>query len=286
MILVTGATGQLGSAIINFLLKKLPASQLAGLTRDENKGAGLNEKGIDIRVGDYDDTDSLDRAMQGIDRVLLIAGTDEHKRVQQHQNVVEAAKKAGVSCIAYTSRALKDRNSLVNRLMDGHFLTEDYIKASGLAYVLFRNILYMDVIPIYAGKQALDTGIYLPAGRGRASYALRSDMAEAIANWLATGDCENRTYTLTNSESYSFDDVAAALTTLSGKQVTYTAVGDSEYVTLMNQRGAPARMVQIITSFLTDIKNGQEEEVSPDLSTLLGRKPASLQEGLKGLFNL
>ena len=106
------------------------------------------------------------------------------------------------------------------------------------------------------------------------------------ANWLATGDCENRTYKLTNSETYSFNDVAAALTSLSGKAVNYTAVEDSEFMTLMNERGAPARMAQVLMGFLTDIKNGQEEEVSPDLENLLGRKPTSLQDGLKVLFNL
>ncbi len=236
MILITGATGQLGSAIIDVLLKKLPPAQIVALTRDENKAIPLNEKGVTVRLGNYDNKDSLDRAMQGIDRVLLIAGTDEHKRAQQHKNVVEAAKKAGVPCIGYTSRALKDRNTLVNRLMDGHFLTEDYIKASGLTYVLFRTILYMDTIPIYAGKQAINMGIYLPAGQGKAAYALRSDMAEAMANWLAEGDYENRTYTLTGRESYSFGDVAAALTTLSGKPVTYTAVEDAEFMSLMSAR--------------------------------------------------
>ena len=151
MILITGATGQLGSATINFLLKKLPASQIAALVRDENKAANLKESGVAIRIGAYDDMTSLEKAMRCIDTVLLIAGTDEDKRVQQHQNVVNAAQKAGVQRIAYTSRALKDRSTLVNRLMEGHFQTEDYIKASGLTYTLFQNILYMDVLPQFVG---------------------------------------------------------------------------------------------------------------------------------------
>lgn len=121
MILVTGANGQLGTAVVQNLLKKTSADQIVALVRDEKKALALKEHGVDVRVGNYDDTASLDMAMRGVERVLLIAGTDEDKRVQQHQNVVDAAQKAGSHCIVYTSRMLKDRNTLVNQLMLGHF---------------------------------------------------------------------------------------------------------------------------------------------------------------------
>jgi NAD(P)H dehydrogenase (quinone) len=287
MILVTGATGQLGTAVITNLLKKTSASQIAALVRDESKAAALKEQGVDIRVGSYDDTVSLARAMQGIEKVLLIAGTDEDNRLRQHQNVVDAAKKAGVQCIAYTSRALKDRNTLVNKLMEGHFQTEDYIKECGLDYTLSRNILYMDTIPQFmGGEKVFEMGINLPTGNGRVPYALRSEMGEAIANALLESDRSNRIYKLTGSESYSFDDVAATLTDLSGKAVGYTPIEKSAFEAQMKERGVPEMMIERVTGFLTDIKNGQEAEVSPDLESLLGRKPASLREGLKVLFNL
>jgi NAD(P)H dehydrogenase (quinone) len=285
MILVTGATGQLGAAVIKTLLEKTSATQVAALVRDESKASDLKEKGVDIRVGSYDDTASLDRAMQGIEKVLLIAGTDEENRLQQHQNVVDAAKKAGVQCIAYTSRTLKDRNTLVNQLMLGHFQTEDYIKASGLNYTLFRNVLYMDTIPQFVGgEKVFETGIYFPTGHGRVPFALRSEMGEAIAHVLLESDRSNRIYKLTGSETYSFDDVAATLSDLSGKKVAYTPADKSAFETQMKERGTPEAMVQKVVGFLTDIKNGQEEEVSPDLENLLGRQPTSLKEGLKVLF--
>ena len=286
MILVTGATGHLGSATLNFLLKKRPASQLAALVRDERKAANLKENGIDIRVGSYDDTASLDRAMQGVETVLLIAGTDEVNRLQQHQNVVNAAHKAGVYRIAYTSRALKDRSTLVNRLMDGHFQTEDYIKASGMTYTLFQNILYMDTIPQFVGPAVFDTGIHLPTGYGRVAFALRDDMGEAMANALAAGGSDNNVYRLTGSEAYSFTDVAVTLTDLSGKKVDYTPAETSAFETGLKGRGLPEVMIQRITGFLTDIKNGQEADVSHDMENLLGRKPVSLKNGLKTLYNL
>jgi NAD(P)H dehydrogenase (quinone) len=286
MILVTGATGHLGSATINSLLKNCPPSQLAALVRHENKAAALKESGVNIRVGSYDDTASLDKAMQGVEKVLLIAGTDEDNRVQQHKNVVDAAKKAGVSFIAYTSRTLKDRSTMANQLMEGHFQTEDYIMASGLTYALFRNVLYMDAIPQFVGANVFDTGIHLPAGHGRVPFALRKEMGEAIANGLVANTSVNKVYTLTGSQAYSFADVAATLTDLTGKEVTYTPTEPSTFATQLKERGMPDMIVQRIIGFLTDIKNGQEDEVSSDLENLLGRKPASLKEGLKALYNL
>jgi NAD(P)H dehydrogenase (quinone) len=288
MILVTGATGQLGTAVVNHLLKKTSANQVTALVRDESKASALKEKGVDIRVGNYDDPTSLDSAMQGIEKVLLIAGTDEDEdnRLRQHQNVVDAAKKAGVKYIAYTSRNLKDPNTLVNKLMVGHFQTEDCIKASGLKYVLFRNALYMDTIPLFVGERVFDIGINLPTGDGRVSFALRSEMGEAIANALLASSGNNRIYQLTGSESYSFGDVAATLSDLSGKKVGYTSVKKSAFESQMKERGTPSAVVEKIVGFLTDIKNGQEAEVSPDLANLLDRKPASIKEGLKVLFDL
>lgn len=286
MILVTGATGQLGRSVVQTLLQKTSADQIAVLVRDERKAADLKEQGVIIRVGEYDDIASLDRAMQNIDRVLLIAGTDEAKRVQQHRNVIQAAKQAGVSCLAYTSRALKNRTTLVNTLMEGHFQTEDDLKASGLGYSIFRNVLYMDSIVFYVGEQGLEHGFGLPTGQGRVAYALRSEMGEALANWLVAGACENRIYKLTGSEAYSFDDVARILTDLTGKQVKYTPIEDAAFEAQLKARGVPDMLIPRFLGFQTDIKNGQEDEISPDLEHLLGRKPAPLQAGLKGLFKL
>ena len=286
MILVTGATGHLGSATLHFLLKKLPASQLAALVRDEGKAAHLSQQGISIRVGTYDDTASLDRAMQGIETVLLIAGTDEENRLRQHSNVVEAAQKAGVGRIAYTSRALKDRATLVNRLMEGHFQTEDYIKASGLTYTLFQNSLYMDVLPQFVGPAVFERGIYVPAGQGRVAFALRQDMGEAMANALVAGESGNQVYQFTGSAAYSFDDVAAVLSEVSGKPVRYTPAERSVFEAGLKERGLPDVMIERVSGFITDIKNGQEDQVSPDLAHWLGRQPTSLQDGLKTLFKV
>jgi NAD(P)H dehydrogenase (quinone) len=287
MILVTGATGQLGTAVIRNLLKKTPGHQIAALVRDASKAAEFKEQGVNIRVGNYDDPASLETAMQGIEKVLLIAGTDEANRVRQHQDVVNAAKKAGVNGIAYTSRTLKDTSTMTNKLMIGHFQTEDLIEDSGLAYAIFRNVLYMDAIPQFVGPNVLEKGVIsLPTGQGRVAFALRSEMGEALANWLLEGQCDNQIHKFTADRSWSFADIAATLSTLSGKEITYNAIEDSTFVDQLKARGTPEMMFARILGFLTDIKNGQEDEISPELEQWLGRKPASLEVGLKALFKL
>lgn len=287
MILVTGATGQLGAAVIHQLLQKVPSSQIAAFVRDETKAANLSKQGITIRKGDYNDINALNDAMQGINTVLLVAGTDEENRVSQHQHVVDAAKKAAVQRIAYTSRALKDPATLVNQLMKGHFQTEEYIVASGLTYTPFRNILYMDAIPQFVGGNAVfERGIDLPAGQGRVALALRSEMGEAIANALVASHEGNTMYWLTGSESYSFYDIAAALTKLSGQSVVYSPAEPATFDAQLIKRGLPAILAGRITGFITDIANGQEDLVSPDLERLLGRKPTTLLDGLRLLYGL
>lgn len=174
MILVTGATGHLGSATISHLLKNTTANNIVAFARDENKAKLVKEKSIEVRTGTYDDSASLDRAMQGVEKVLLISGTDPQYRLQQHKNVVDAAKKAGVKHITYTSIAMKDvETSAIKSFMKDFFLTEDYIKESRLTYTVLRNTLYIDGIPKFAGEKVFETGIYLPSGNGKVPYTLR-----------------------------------------------------------------------------------------------------------------
>jgi NAD(P)H dehydrogenase (quinone) len=287
MILVTGATGQLGKIVIEHLLNKTASHQIAALVRDPSKAADLKEKGVDIRMGDYEDISSLDQAMQGIEKVLLISGTDEAHRVQQHQNVVDAAKRAGVKFIAYTSRILKDPEASTNHLMDGHFKTEAIFKQIGLTYALFQNALYMDAIPLFiGGERVFETGIHIPAGQGKVAFALRRDLGEAIANVLLEDVSESQIYKLTASEAWSFDDVAAALSELSGKTVEYMSIDRPAFEVQMSQRGLPEQTYQRIADFYGDISDGQLDEITDDLEILLERQPSSLKDGLKILFAL
>ena len=286
-ILVTGASGQLGTSVLETLVKQISPQKINVLSRKEDKLVALKAQGFNTFQGSYDDVVSLENAMQNVDIVLLISAGDQGDRMQEHKNVVDVARKCGVQNIAYTSRALRDRTTLANKLMKEHFETEDYIKASGLNYIFFRNALYMDTIPQFIGGNiALERGIFQPAGDGKVAFALRSEMGEAMAKVLLNGDSKNKIYNFTGDKTYSFHDIAAALSELSGKGVKYTAIDDNTYSEMMKQRNIPAFLIQKILDFITDIKHNQEADIYPDLENILGRKPINLKNGLKALFNL
>ncbi len=285
-ILVTGASGQMGSVIIETLLKKITPQQINVLVRKEEKQLEFQAKGFNAYQGNYNDVASLERALTGVDTVLLISSGGEGDRMQQHRNVVNTAKELGIGNIAYTSRSLLDRNTLVNKMMSDHFETEDYIKASGLNYIIFKNALYMETLVYYVGKKVFEGGFSQVAGDGKTAFTLRKDLSEAMANVLLDEDFNNKTYTFTNSETYSMYDVAKALTQLSGKEIIYTPVEVPTYQTLMKEEGMPPFLIQLMVNFNLDIKNGQEVGVTNDLEIKLGHMPTSLKEGLKILFAL
>jgi NAD(P)H dehydrogenase (quinone) len=284
-ILVTGATGHLGGAVIETLLTKISSNQISIITRNEEKRVEFQSKGFNAFLGSYDNLIALEKAMDGVDTVLLISSGDQGDRMQEHRNVTDTARKVGVKHIAYTSRSLNNRNTLANKLMVEHFETEDYIVKSNLGYTFFRNILYMDAIPQFIGGNiALEKGIFLPAGEGKVSFALRSEMGEAMANVLLKAETENKVYNFTGYKTYSFYDIATALTELSGKEVKYTNVETAAFEGMMKQRNLPEPAIRKIIDFITDIKNNQEADIYNDLETQLGRKPIGLTDGLKMLF--
>lgn len=286
MILVTGATGQLGAAVIEQLVKHTEGSNIVAFARSKEKAADLIAKGVTVRIGSFDDTASLDAAMQGVSKVLLISGVDQH-RLQQHKNVVDAAQKAGVQHIAYTGVSMVDEaNSALGEFMLDHFNTEAYIKESGIAYTLLRNTLYTDGIPLFTGEQVLENRIFLPAGDGKVPYALRAEMGEAAANVLLQEGHANKTYEIASGTLASFADIAQVLTELSGKQVNYTDVPADAFAKQLEELQLPEFLIFLTTGFSKDIKDHRFENTSSDLEQLLGRKPTDLKTGLKQIFNL
>lgn len=285
MILVTGATGNLGKAVIQNLLKKVPAKQIAALARDENKAGELKGKGVDIRLGDYNDMASLVKAMQGIDKFLFVSSNDVLIRLGQHKNVVDAAKKANIGHILYTGAAMKNIDtSPLKSAMEAHFQTEGFIKESGLNFTLLRNTLYADNIRMFIGEKAVDTGIFFPAGNGKVAYATRADLAEATAIILTSTGHENKTYLLTGPKGYSFNDIATDLSALAGKVVAYTDADPAVFSDTLKKSGMPEQAVNFISAFAAAIKHNDFDVVDPMLENLLGRKPASLRTHLKEAY--
>jgi len=162
MILVTGATGHFGKSTIDFLLKKgISSTNIVALVRDEEKAVDLKNKGVVLRIGDYDDYTSLITAFKGIEKLLLVSGSDILKRGVQHQNVVSAAKEAGVKHIVYTSFQGKNEQetSPLWLVAQSHLQTEVWLKESGMDYTILKNTLYMDLVPAFLGEKVVETGM-------------------------------------------------------------------------------------------------------------------------------
>jgi len=286
MILVTAATGHLGTATIDSLLKaKVPASQIAGLVRDEQKAAALSEKGIALRTGDYFDTVSLEKAFQGIDTLVFISSGTIENRVDQHRNVVNAAKTSGVKHIIYTS-VLKASKTLKFFPGVDHYHTETFLKESGIPYTVFRNTFYMEILPMFLGG-ALESGQWhYAAGNAKINVAARIDMAEAIANVaVAPAPHANRIYEIAGNRSYSFNEIAGVVSQIVGKTISYIPVPLEALKEGMKQAGVPEGHIPMYASIAEAISAGELDSDDRSLEKLLQRKPVDLKEYLPQLLS-
>ena len=213
---VTGATGQLGRFVVEKLKHKVAAETIVALVRTPEKAADL---GVEARAFDYTKPESLVASLQGVDKLLLISGNEIGQRLPQHKAVVEAAKKAGVKQIVYTSILHADSSPL--GLAQEHLGTEVAIKESGLTYTILRNGWYTEN---YTGsaKGAVGAGAFIGnAGDGKIASAARVDYAEAAAGVLAGAGHENKTYELAGDEAYTLTELAAEISRQTGKTIPY-----------------------------------------------------------------
>ena len=287
MILITGSTGGFGKAAISYLLKKgFPTVDFAAFARNKEKAAEFERKGIEIRIGNYNDYESLVTAFKGIDRLFFISGSEVGKRDQQHDNIIEAAKQQGIRHIIYTSFDRKDDNlnSPVSAITSTHIKTEQIIRQAGFTYTFLRNALYAEGVPGFIGKDAVEKGIFVPAGNGKVPYASRTEMAEAAANILIEGGHENMSFRTVNTINYSFADIAAIISGITGKNVKYLSPDAAEYSRVMSAAGMPAEAIAAMTRWFSGIEQGYFESTHSDMEMLLGRKPMSLEQVLRKMY--
>ena len=287
MILITGASGHFGKATIEHLLNKgVSENNIAALVRDENKAQDLKAKGVQIKIGDYNQYKTLVDAFKGINQLVLVSSSDLEQRTQQQLNAINAAKEAGVKYIYYTSFERKNEtaHSPIAAVALSHIDTEKAIKESGLTYTIFKNNLYMEVFLFFFGDKVLEQGIYFPAGNTKAGYASRTDMAEAMANVILSEKHRNKVYSINHTDNVSMNEIAETLSELAGKTINYYSPSAEEYMNTLTQAGVPAPYINMFAGFAEAIKQGEFETTQTDLETLLNRKPTSLKEFLSQTY--
>ena len=286
-ILVTGATGQLGKEVVNQLLNKTDASNLAVMVRDASKVEELKTKGVDIRTGDYNDYPSLVKAFKGIDKLYFVSGSDHLHRIPQHKNVVNAAKEAGVNHVVYTSAQRKNEtdSSPVAIINEAHIQTENWLKASGMTYTILKHAIYLDMVPVFLGEQIMETGVAnLPAGEGKVAFTLRADMAEVAAVILTSEGHENKIYDITNDKAVSFGEIVADISQITGKNIVYVSTSQEEYIQALSSAGLPIEYAKLFAGFVEAFKQQELDQTNNTIETLIGRKPVSVAQFLKQVY--
>jgi NAD(P)H dehydrogenase (quinone) len=269
MIVVTGASGQLGRLVIEALLKTVPAAQIVAAVRTPQKVADLAARGIQVRQADYAQPATLATAFKGADRLLLISSSELGQRAPQHRAVIDAAKASGVGLIAYTSLLHADTSPL--GLAGEHKATEAMLAASGLPHVILRNGWYTEN---YAASipTALQFGALLgSAGDGRIASAARADYAEAAAAVLTQPNPAGRIHELAGDTAYTLSEFAAELARQSGKAVAYKDLPKVEFKAVLLGAGLPEGLAELLADSDAGAARGALFDGDRQLSRLIGR---------------
>lgn len=281
--LVTGATGKLGTEVVETLLKSVPANQLAVSVRNPDKAEALRARGVEVRHGDFDAPETLDSAFAGVDRILIISTDgDNETRIRQHSNAVAAAARAGVKFIAYTSIANAAESK--NILAPVHQATEAAILKTGIPYSFLRNNWYLENEA--SGIQGVLAGApwVTSAGNGRVGWALHQEYAEAAAAVLAGNGHENTIYEL-SGKLLTQEELASALGEVIGREVQVQQVDDAAYGDIMKGVGVPDFLIPLLVGIQQSIREGTLEVESNDFEKLLGRPATPIHQALSQIVN-
>lgn len=273
-ILVTGASGQLGRLTIAALLKHVSRQQIYALVRSDEAAADLASLGVNVRIGDYRQPESLDAALSGIERLLLISSNDLGNRSAQHANVIDAARRQKVGMIAYTSLLHADKSKL--GIAGEHRETEAALEASGVPYVLLRNGWYTENYAAGIPAARAHNALAGSAGEGRIASAARADYAEAAATILASDTFESgRIYELAGDESYTLSEFAQELSTQTHEQIVYANLPEDEFKAMLLGAGLPAPLAELLADSDACAADGALFDDSRTLSKLLNRPTTS-----------
>ncbi|MCX5384985.1 SDR family oxidoreductase [Streptomyces sp. NBC_00083] len=278
-IVITGATGALGTLVVEELLARVPAGEIVAVVRDKEKAAGLAARGVELRVADYSEPATLAGAFRSGDRVLLISGSEVGRRVPQHTAVIEAAKAAGVAQLAYTG--ILGGPDADFALAEEHKATERLILASGLPYTFLRNGWYTENYTANLAPVLAHGAVVSNAGEGRVASAARADYAAAAAVVLTEDGHLGRAYELSGDTAWSFAEYAAEVATASGRTVVHTPVAPEAHAAVLTGAGVPAPVAELLVDVDHAIERGRLAATPGDLARLIGRPTTPLATSVR-----
>ena len=283
MIAVTGATGHLGRLVIAALLKKVPASEIVAAVRNVEKAGDIAELGVRVRYADYNQPSTWDGALEGADKVLLISSSEVGQRAKQHRAVIDAAKRAGVKLLAYTSVLHADTSPL--GLAAEHKATEALIHASRVPFTLLRNSWYTENYTMSIPAALAQGAVYGCAGAGRVASAARVDYAEAAAVVLTAENQAGRVYELAGDTAYTLAELAAEISRQSGKNIGYVNLTEAEYKKVLVKAGLPEAAAAMLADSETGVSKGALFDDGHQLSKLIGRPTTSLAASVAAVMS-
>ena len=279
-IAVTGATGHLGNLVVEALKKRVSAENIVAFARMPEKASAL---GVEVRPFDYNSPEMMTEGLAGIDRLVLISGNEIGQHARQHFNVIEAAGKAGVKWIVYTSVLHADSSTL--NLADEHLTTEEALKASGIDYTILRNGWYTENYTASIGGALAGGALLGSAGNGKISSASRADYAEAAAVVITDARHKGKTYELAGDEYYTLSDLAAEISRQTGKNISYKNLTESEYAKSLESMGVPGTYAAGIASWDVSASRDDLFDDFRQLSKLIDRPTTPLSDSVRAALS-
>ena len=276
MIIVTGATGRLGGAVIDQLLEQMPAAELGVSVRDPEKATDLADRGVRVRRGDFTEPSTLPAAFEGASRVLIVSGPADPT---PHRSAIDAAVAAGAQRIVYTAHMAAGPQSLFGPAR-GHAETERDLADSGVAFTSLRDGFHA-TSALYMLGQGRQTGeVRLPAD-GPVSWTATDDLAAAAAVALIDPDRLNGiTPALTGTEALDMTDLAAIVSELTGRRIIRSTISDDEFVADLIAAGTPEEYAGMTLGFFIAARRGEFAAVDPTLGRLIGRETIPVRDVL------
>lgn len=282
-IVVLGATGRLGHVVVERLLARgVAAHAIHGAGRRPDRLAALALQGIAVSSVEYDDAAAVSGVLREGDSLLLISGSDMSQRAAQHQRIVDAARRAGVARVVYTSVLNAHEPALV--VAEDHLFTEKVIRESGLPFTFLRNAWYTENFTPLLRFARSSGEIITSTGDGRVASAARADLAEAAAAILSEGGAhDGRTYELGGEDAWSFDEFAKACAVVTGRAVTHRGVTSDHHIAILRKAGVAEAAARFIAALDDNIRHGVLAASSGDLARLIGRPPTPLIDTLRAV---